>query len=232
MSLKCATCGGEANYLFNTDDLKGINECIGCHDTRCDGVFTIFAHLPRTDEEIIRMVTILSQEGDVSIQHLLGRLEELCDPDGKPETLYWLLHIDHGGSEYDFCRKCANLLSDYFNGELDEKPKSYCERSEIPDWTPSPDSVSVDGGWGIESDSARFCECCGCRLDFSPTDTFVESELEHFEEYGVKEDWWSFRIFLEAALDYSRKPDWYARVVVLAHKWVPTGPNKIKQGGE
>jgi len=219
----CPTCGvdDEKTGRLLHRAPENIPECLNCHDTRYDGVFTIHDNLPRTDEQIIKMVTALVADGDVEIKHLTDRLEALCDPDGAPVDLYWLHHDDEGDSDGDFCWKHADALADYFNGETDEKPEGYGEYVEIPDWTPSADSVYIDGGWRSEKSSAAFCECCGCRLDFSPTDGFVEYEMEYYESQEPDKHWWSFRCFLEAALEYSREPAWCARVVLLAHKWIP-----------
>jgi hypothetical protein len=176
-------------------------------------------HLPRTDEQIIRMVTTLSADGDVEIPHLIKRLEELCDPEHEPVSGFWLRHVTEDSHE-DWCWDCGIALRNYFNCEGD-KPETVWDGEEIPDWTPAEYSTDIDGGWAIESDSARCCYRCGRMLLFCPTDEFIQRELDHYESTKPDEDWWSFRIFLEAALAYSKEPAWYARVVLLAHKWIP-----------
>lgn len=213
----CPTCGAECSSSHATEPWPELFECLNCHDTRHTGIFTIY--WPRTDEQIIKMVATLSADGDVDIKHLTDRLEALCDPEEAPENCHWFRHMAEDSFE-DWCWECALLLRDYFNGK-GEKPVTVWDGEEIPNWTPIADSVEVGGGWALESDSARICYRCGGRLDFSPTDEWAESEIVHFEEYGVHEDWWGFRIFLEAALEYGKKPDWYARVVLLAHRWIP-----------
>ena len=57
----CTTCGardGRAGMLIGPKD-SNISECINCRDTRKTGIITLHANLPRTDEEIARMVETL-----------------------------------------------------------------------------------------------------------------------------------------------------------------------------
>lgn len=145
--------------------------------------------------------------------------EPFWGPDAEPKACHWLTHVWEDSDE-DWCWDCALHLCDYFNGKA-EKPPTIWKDEQIPDWPQQPDSTEVDGGWAIESDSARFCHRCGCRLEFCPTDEFVKSELKHYKEYAPKDDWWSFLTFLEAVneSEYSDQP-LYAEALALARKYV------------
>jgi ferredoxin len=144
---------------------------------------------------------------------------EKCEPASEPVPLYWLDHSIHDSDE-DWCYECAVVLMKYFNGET-ERPATVWEDEQIPDWKPAPDSVSIDGGWRSESDSTRFCNRCGRRLEFCPTDYFCKSELEHYENYPPRGDWRSFQIFLDAMDEYrSSKRDWYSRALELAERYL------------
>jgi hypothetical protein len=142
-----------------------------------------------------------------------------CNENDKPAPLYWLEHIGHDSDE-DWCYECAIALMKYFNGE-NERPATIWDSEEIPDWTPAPGSVSIDGGWCSESDSTRFCARCGCRLEFGPTDHYLESELKHFEGCAPNNDWYSFWFLLDALDGYETvNPDWYSRALKLAERYL------------
>lgn len=141
-----------------------------------------------------------------------------CNNDDYPVPLHWLDHVENDSDE-DFCYGCAELLCDYFNGKGD-RPATIWDGEEIPDWEPAPDSVSIDGDGCVasESDSARFCARCGRRLEFSPTNYCVESELKHYEQHPPKDDWYSFYFLLDSIDEY--KQDWYSRALRLAEKYL------------
>jgi hypothetical protein len=62
----------------------------------------------------------------------------------------------------DWCHDCAHKHADKL-------------RAKHPD-------VRVDGGWTQEHDSQPFCKGCGARIDCTPTDEMVDSEIDHFAE--------------------------------------------------
>ena len=79
------------------------------------------------------------------------------------EPEHWIHNADEGESYcYECCKKeVKRLLKENPDGE-------YC----------------VDGGWGTDGDSTRFCEKCEKLLENSLTDYGCEAELEHFLEFG------------------------------------------------
>lgn len=83
----------------------------------------------------------------------------------KPE--HWIGGDDESLS---YCRKCAEKeIRKLQKG----KPK---------------DTYFLDGGRGCESDGQPFCETCGDALAASFTTYACESELDHFEDYGIDLD--------------------------------------------
>ena len=45
-----------------------------------------------------------------------------------------------------------------------------------------------DGGWTTEHDSPPYCESCGEKIGYTPTDYCAEQELEHFGAYPPEAD--------------------------------------------
>lgn len=81
------------------------------------------------------------------------------------QPCYWFSsQFDIPGT--DWCFNCAKKRAD----EL---------RAKHPD-------VVIDGGWDVEKDSPPYCEGCGRRLEYSPTDYCTEQELAHFAGFRFR----------------------------------------------
>lgn len=94
----------------------------------------------------------------------------------KVEDCHWISDSDNYPEDY--CYACASAIvakgiTDSVHGDL----------------------ATVDGGWRAEHDSPPYCECCGARLDYSPTGYCTSEEIGHFF------DFWNDYIPAGTALD-------------------------------
>lgn len=92
------------------------------------------------------------------------------------EDCHWISDSDNYPEDY--CFDCATAIAE--RGVVD---------------TVHGDMVTVDGGWRSEHDSPPYCEGCGARLGYSPTDYCTGAEIDNYLEY------WDDDIRPEEALD-------------------------------
>lgn len=180
------------------------------------------------------------------IDEILPIVEKLM-ADGPAKPVAWIKHEEHGEWDGDnnYCPDCAKQIIDWLCGG--EKPEGADQEFvSIPtpeDWPDcTPDNCWVDGGWpnSYESDGRMHCGLCGCMLWVSLLEYGVVSELEHFEEHGIKDadDWRHFHDVL-TGIEYVEKPGYldkwhiqklrdveraqrlYKRTMKLAEKCLP-----------
>ena len=84
----------------------------------------------------------------------------------KTKVGHWISGGDYNQS-LDYCYDCAKKIVD----ELNKKNNT--------------EDYMVDGGWeNHDSDSSVSCDICNHLLDYWPTDSCIEYELDGFETYG------------------------------------------------
>lgn len=142
---------------------------------------------------------------------LLGELLSTKAKSAKIYPPHWVVGYDESVS---FCRRCGEKKV----REL-QRGKAKTERGDI----------FLDGGWSQEADSVQVCETCGRLLDYTLTDYGVESELEHFEEWGfgnsAREAYQGHRMLsfdgYPILTERDNHPEWRGRVarLCLRHVW-------------
>lgn len=79
---------------------------------------------------------------------------------------YWFDRRAEGANiDANYCLKCAEAEAEKLRAA---HPKVH------PDW------YRPDGGWTTDHDTPPFCEGCGARIDYTPTDECTNYEVDHF----------------------------------------------------
>jgi len=154
----------------------------------------------------------------MNLDEAMERVVKKANPDREPKALHWLESDGGDDCEYDYCWKCAGALADYFN-EVGARPEVVWEGEELPDFQPGEQEVWIGGGWGLESDSGRHCCRCGAQLEVSLTTNGTRYEIEHYEQYGVGTNWWTFYQMLYGASETDDE-DLRVRALALAEKYL------------
>jgi len=135
----------------------------------------------------------------VNISDILPHVKQMSASAPVQKDLCWIVR---DGDEFhtDYCPECARKvvawLRDGEGIEFEERREEFPTYSAIDR---EENYYARDyGGYG--ADGCRHCEHCGAHLDVSLTEYGVESELDHFEQCGIKDadDWRHFLDVCEA----------------------------------
>lgn len=143
----------------------------------------------------------------MKLSDLIPQIEQLASQAPEARDVCWL-QVGDTDAWPEFCPECARKIIAWLcdNGE---RP-NFAEHEDYPDYANinREDNYYVYS-YGYLSDGSICCEHCGHLLHVDLTTCGVESEIEHFESWGMTspEDWQCFRSVCDAIRFI--ECDWY-----------------------
>jgi hypothetical protein len=177
----------------------------------------------------------------ITITEIKPKVQKLAKDAPETQPLCWLEHMEHGEwIDAYYCPDCADAITGWLTG-MSEKPPLALKHEDHPfEWIGSkPGGILIVNTRGdYEAEGAESCELCGCRLDTYLLISGVQSEIEHFEMYGITDraDWRDFYAILDGidhveagwfpgewmdAKEQDLHRDLYYRALALAEKHLP-----------
>ena len=169
------------------------------------------------------------------IKDVMAQIIELASTAPEPKNVCWLVMGEEHSPYY--CPDCAQEIINWLR-DGGERP-SFSSHDYYPtfaDRDKDNNYYSMAPG-GYEAEGCEHCEHCGLQLSVSLREHGISSELDHFEDYGLKDadDWRHFQDVCEG-IDYVEK-DWFPgamaqrdversrelhkRTIALAAKFLP-----------